>query len=70
MDKNFTIKYLKIYKGGKNMTTTIKIKPIKATPAVEGKFAKDIIKEAFSKPSESAIKRNIAASALVRKLRG
>lgn len=77
MDKKiFTVKNLqvvnqwKIYKGGNKMTTALKIKPIKATPAVEGKFAKDIIKEALCRPSKSAVKRNIAASELVRKLRG
>lgn len=50
--------------------STIKIKPIKATPSVSGSFAKDIISEAFRKPSESSIKRNVAASALLKKLRG
>jgi len=48
----------------------IKMKPIKATPTVTGQFAEEIIKEAFRKPSESSIKRNVAASALLKKLRG
>lgn len=52
------------------MGTVLKVKPIKATPAVEGKYAKDIIKEAFAKPSADAVKRNEMASALVKKLRG
>lgn len=56
-------------KGG-NVMATVTVKPIKATPVVSGKFAKDILKEALSKPSESAIARNKKAQDLVRKLRG
>jgi hypothetical protein len=56
-------------KGG-NVMATVTVKPIKATPVVTGKFAKDILKEALSKPSESAIARNKKAQDLVRKLRG
>lgn len=70
MDKNKVYLFKpRVNKGGNTMTT-IKIKPIKATPAVEGRYAKEIIKEAMRKPSESAVKRNMAASELVRKLRG
>ncbi len=47
-----------------------KIKPIKATPAVSGKYAKSVISEAMSKPSEKAITRNINASRLLKKVRG
>lgn len=51
-------------------TATLKIKPIKATPSVSGIYAKEVVLEAFAKPSEDSIKRNQDASNLLKKLRG
>ncbi len=45
-------------------------KSINATSYAKGEFAIQVIKEALSKPTESAIKKNEEASALLRKLRG
>ena len=57
-------------KGGNNMSAALKIKPIVATPAVKGKYADEVIKEAMRKPSANAMKRNEEASKLLAKLRG
>lgn len=51
------------------VATTIKVKPIKATPEVSGKYAKEIIAEALLQPSPKCIERNKAASDLLKKLR-
>ncbi len=53
-----------------SVAATVKIKPIKATPEVSGKYAKEIISEALMQPSQRCIDRNKAASELLKKLRG
>ena len=46
------------------------IKPIKETPIVKGKYAKEILQEFLKEPSDAVIKRNKNALELVKKLRG
>lgn len=43
---------------------------IKPTEVTDEKYIKEILEEAYSKPSEKAIDRNIKALRLLQKLRG
>ncbi|MDN4093558.1 hypothetical protein QYF48_12105 [Brevibacillus agri] len=49
---------------------TTMVKPIEQTTALSGKFAQDFIKDAYKKPSISAIEKNQRAVQLLKKLRG
>ena len=47
-----------------------KIKPIKATTIVEGKYAHSVIKQANTTPSENFKKRSNKAVSLLRSMKG
>lgn len=50
-------------------THRILVRPIKATPVLQGKYAKEVISEITTRPSAHAIVRNKKAFDLVKELR-
>lgn len=51
------------------MKKVSKVKPIKPTKPVTGQIARQVVREAMSKPSETAMNRNERASKIVASLR-
>ena len=71
MQSSPKVRHIKKQKEERKMSTaTSKMKFIKATPSVSGRFAKEVVYEALRKPSETSVKRNKDASMLLKKLRG